>query len=98
MQKFSDFNITATTKGFTGDKIKIDRILNRKIIVHEYRIENSKYEGKGKCLHLQIELDGSKKVLFSGSGNLIDMIEKVSKQSFPFETTIVKDDERLIFT
>jgi hypothetical protein len=98
MQKFRDFGITAATNAFSGDKIKIDRLLNRKIIVQKYRVENSKFEGKGKCLHMQIAVDGVQKVVFSGSANLIAMIEQVPPQSFPFETTIVKDNERLIFT
>jgi hypothetical protein len=52
---------------------------------------------KHKCKR-QIESDGSKRVLFSGSSYLMDMIQKVPKEGFPFTTTIVKNNEHLEFT
>lgn len=83
----------------TGDKIKIDRILNREIIVHDFKIEKSKYEkGNGRCLYLQIEVNQTKHVVFTGSAGLIDAIEQVPKSSFPFSTTIVRENERFEFT
>ena len=88
------------TKSFEGEKIKIDRILNKQITVLDFKIEDSKYKekGNGKCLYIQIENDGSKRVLFSGSSYLMDMIQKVPKEGFPFITTIVKNNEHLEFT
>lgn len=99
MKQFKEFGITPSTKGFIGDKIKIDRILNKKITVHEYRIEESKYQkGNGKCLHMQIQLGENKHVVFTGSAALQDVISRVPKAEFPFETTIVKDNDRFEFT
>lgn len=99
MNKFSDFNIAVPQRNFVGDKIKIDRLLNRPIIVHDYKIEKSKFETtSGKRLHMQIEVNGNKHVVFSGSVYLMDMIEKIDKSGFPFETTIVKQDDHLQFT
>lgn len=99
MNSFKDFGIKAQSKSFEGEKIKIDRILNRQIEVHDYKIEQSKYEkGNGKCLYIQIVVDGTKRVLFTGSVNLLDMIEQVPKDKFPFKTTIVKENERFEFT
>lgn len=100
MYKFSDFNIAAETKSFSGDKISIDRILNRSITVLDYKIETSKFEGKGngKCLHLQIEINSLKYVVFTGSTYLMGMIEKVPAGRFPFETTIIKVDESYQFS
>ncbi|HMR84805.1 MAG TPA: hypothetical protein PKE30_16785 [Niabella sp.] len=97
MNSFKDFGITTDNTGFVGDKIKIERVLNKKIIVEDYKVEDSKY-GPGKCLYLQIVLDGSKRVVFKGSKNLIAMIEQVPKNKFPFETIIIDEDGRLIFT
>lgn len=99
MKSFSDFNIKPQSKGFEGDKIKIERIINKQIIVHDFKIENSKYEkGNGKCLYMQISVDNDKRVLFSGSSNLMDLIQQVPQTDFPFKATIIKENERYYFT
>lgn len=96
MKKFEDFNIVASHKSFVGDKIKIDRVLNVPIEVREFKIEASKFNGK--CLYLQIKKGDTEHVVFSGSATLMEQIQKVPKDEFPFETTIVKKDERFLFT
>lgn len=96
MKTFKSFGIKTDSQSFTGDKKKIEWILNLKIIVFAYRIAPSKYEGKR--LDLQIEIDGVKHVVFTGSEVLIDMIEKVNKEDFPFECTIVKSNRHFEFT
>lgn len=98
MNAFKDFQITTSQKAFTGDKIKIDRILNREIVVTDFKVEDSKFEKKGKCLTLQIELNNSKHVIFTGSIGLIQQIEQVPKDKFPFRATIVKENEMFQFT
>lgn len=99
MKQFKDLGIKTELHSFTGDKIKIERILNRKIVVHEFKIENSKFAGGStKCLHLQISIGDVKHVVFTGSTVLMDMIQKVDKADFPFETMIVKENERFEFT
>src|SRR5205809_1348577 len=99
MKRFSEFGIKPTLKTLVGDKIKIDRILNKEITVTDYRIENSKYEkGNGKCLYMQIELNNNKHVVFTGSTVLMQLIEQVPKSDFPFQTTIIKDNDHFEFT
>lgn len=99
MKSFKDLNIQASQPLLQGDKIKIERILNRAITVLGYEIRVSKFDrGNGKCLYIQIELEGQKRVVFTGSGVLMDTIDKVPKESFPFTTTIVKDNDRFQFT
>lgn len=94
MKKFKDFGIKSDHAAFVGDKVKISKILNREISVLDFRIEDSKYGGGGsKCLHMQIEVGTTKHVVFTGSKNLIDQIQKVPKTEFPFSTTIVKENE-----
>ena len=59
MRTFKEFGIKPASKSFIGDKIKIDRIVNREIVVLDYKVEDSKYnKGNGKCLYLQIEFNG----------------------------------------
>lgn len=99
MKKFSELGIKPSLPALQGDKIKVDRILNREIIIHGFQLNDSKYDrGNGKCLYMQIEVDGEKRVLFSGSGVLMDTIRQIPKEDFPFETTIVKENERFQFT
>lgn len=97
MKKFSDFNITVTQNAFTGDKIKISKILNRPITVHAFKLENSKMF-KGECLHLQIDLNGNKHVCFSGSTKLMEQIKQVPESGFPFQTTIICENEMYLFS
>lgn len=99
MRRFNEFGIKPTEKGFTGDKIKIARILNREIVVKNYKIEPSKYPKKpdDKCLYLQIELNGVEHVVFVASNALMDQIERVDKGNFPF-TTIIVNNDRYEFT
>ena len=98
MNDFKSFGITDTRKGFKGDKIKTDRLLNREIVVHEYKIEDSKKEAGGKCLHLQISIGNEFYVVFTGAKILMKMIELVPKDGFPFKTIVIKENEYLKFT
>ena len=98
MNNFKDFGIKPKTNAFLGDKIKIDRVLNTPITVHKFKIEDSKKKPGTKLLTLQIEKDGVKHVIFSGSTILIDMITRVPKEKLPFQTTIIKESEHLEFT
>jgi len=99
MKQFKDFGIKPLTKGLTGDKIKIERILNREITIHDYRVVDSKFEkGCKKCLHLQIEIGDTKHVVFTGSSILMETIQQISKDQMPFRTTIIRENERFEFS
>ncbi len=101
MKKFKDFGIETASKAFVGTKIEMDTILNSAIAVHDFRIVDSKFDkgkGTGKCLHLQITSGTAYHVVFTGSGALMDQIQQVPKEEFPFETKIIKENKRLIFT
>ena len=99
MKDFKSFGIKPADEGFKGDKISIDRILNRTIIVEKFKIQKSKIEkGNGKCLHMQIMIGEVQHVVFSGSGVLMDLIAQIPKEGFPFTTTIVKNNGRHEFT
>ncbi len=103
MNKFGQFGIKPVAKGFEGDKIKMSKILDREIIVHAYRIEDSKVKeftdkGSEKCLHLQIEFNKEMRIVFTSSSGLLDAIQQIPEKGFPFETTIVRDNDRFMFT
>lgn len=98
MNQFKSFGITPKLSTFTGDKIKIERILNTEIQVLAYKIDESKVKKDTKLLTIQIEKSGIKHIIFTGSTILQQMIEAVPKDKFPFTTTIVKESEHLEFT
>jgi hypothetical protein len=101
MKTFSQFNIHAPSRGFEGDKIKITRILNQLIVVHDYKIDDSKHfkeKGSGKCLQLQISFKNEKHVVFTAATGLIEVVAQIPKDGFPFTTTIIEENDRYLFT
>jgi hypothetical protein len=103
MNRFSQFNIKAPQKGFEGDKVKMEKILNREIVLHAFKVEDSKIKvfrekGSGKCMHLQISFNNEMHVVFTSSSGLMETINQVPGDKFPFITTIIKENERLKFT
>lgn len=99
MNKFSEFGIKPKTDHFTGDKIKMLKVINQEIIVHAFKLNESKFKNSNsdKCLNLQIEIKGEKFILFTGSKVLSETIQKVPKDSFPFSTIISKEGESFQF-
>lgn len=99
MKNFKDFGIKPPVQGLTGDKIKIERILNRQITVTHFIIDDSKYGDEGtKRLALMFMLDGVPRLVFTNSRCLQEMIARIPPEEFPFNTTIVKENERYEFT
>lgn len=99
IKKFNQLGIVPPTKGFEGDKISLESILDKNIKVLAFELKASKFEkGNDNCLYLQIELNQEKRVFFSGSGNLMEIIKLVNKNDFPFETIITKQNKTLSFT
>jgi hypothetical protein len=99
MNLFKNLNIAPPAPAFTGERIKIVRILNKEISVHRFRIVKSKYDkGHGQRLDLQIEVNGIKYITWCASITLMDQIKQVPIESFPFKTIIVQENERYEFT
>jgi len=99
VNNFKDFKIVTKSSGFIGDKIQISKLFNIEIKVLDYKIEKSKKRENSNYLTLQIERSGVKRIVFTGSTVLMEQINKVPKNGFPFDTTIVvKDNERYEFT
>lgn len=93
MKKFSDF-AKDDELPFDGEKVRVDNILNKEIIIERFRVRNSKYQNKGgKCATVQFtETEGGEhKIFFTGSNVVIDMLEKYESE-LPFATTLKKID------
>jgi len=99
MKKFKDFGIKVSTQNFTGEKIKISKILNKEVQILGYKIGPSKYakEAGDKCLHLSIQFGGKTHLVFTGSKYLIEGIQQVPQNEFPFEATIIEENESYQF-
>ena len=98
MNNFKDFDIKAEINSFTGDKIKIDKVLNKEIKILGFKIEDSKIKLGTKLLTLHITKSEENHVIFTGAKLLMEQIIQVQKEKFPFNTTIVKESECLKFT
>jgi hypothetical protein len=103
MNSFSQFGINVVSKCFVGDKIKISKIIGKQIVVHDFKIEDSKVQsfadrGANQCLHLQISINNDMFIVFTSAGGLLEAIQQIPTDGFPFSTTIVKDNDRFIFT
>lgn len=97
MKQFNELGIQDEKKGLVGDKIKVERVLEKRITVIDFNIVDSKYDGK--CLQMQIEFNEDKRVIFTSAKRLISTMEKVDKSSLPFSTIIKKqDDDTFKFT
>lgn len=92
-----------TTKAvLTGDKVRIDDLLNKQIVVCNYHVSTSKFKDKsnGFCVKVQFynaeDEAKIKKVFFSGSGVLKDQLDEVKSvlekngQPFLFKATVKK--------
>jgi hypothetical protein len=99
MKKFSELGIKTQTSHFVGDKTKVTDILNMDVIFHDYKIQKSKFEhlSSGDCLWAQIEIEGKKHVLFTGSTVLMNTIKQVPKDAFPFSTKITRNGKAYQF-
>ena len=97
MKRFSDF--ATESSAITGDKIKIEEVLDKEIEVVGYKISDSRFaKGKNdKVLTLQFNLNGEGRILFTGSSVLMEQIEKY-KDELPFVATIKRVNKFYTFT
>lgn len=92
MKRFSDF--AEEPSPLEGEKVRLDDVLNREIVITGCHIKNSKYDKNksGKYLTLQFETaekPGIINILFTGSDVLIGQIERYEAE-IPFAATIKK--------
>lgn len=98
MNDFKSMGIKPAEKPLSGEKIKANKILNLDIIVHDFRIEDSKFYKNTKCLHLGIELDGVRHIVFMQGNILVQTIQQIPVDRFPFKTKIIKENGRYEFS
>ncbi len=93
MKLFSEFS--KEKDSLEGDKINIEDTLNIKLVVLSYSIKKSKFK-KGDYLTLQVDIEGEKKVIFTGSIVLSSQVMKY-KDELPFIAIIKKINKYYTF-
>lgn len=102
IHSFSDF--AKEEQALDGDKVKIESILNKEIVITRYKIRDSKYSDNNKmCVAVQFYQENAeqktpeKKIFFTGSTVIQDLLVKY-EANLPFKTTIKKIDRYFTFT
>lgn len=95
MKRFSDF--CKETLPLDGEKVKIETIIDKEILVTGYKVTTSKQNNGENCLTLQFKDDEQTKIIFTGSKVLIEQIEKYSSE-IPFLSTIRKINRYYTFS
>ncbi|MFP4042620.1 MAG: hypothetical protein ACOCTU_07010 [Bacteroidota bacterium] len=87
MKKFSDF---ADNRQLEGDKINIDEVLNKEVIIKNYNVKESKFNiGDKFYMTLQVEIQGVNYVIFTSSVVLRNQLEKY-REELPFIASLIK--------
>lgn len=97
MRRFSDFS--SEVKPLEGEKISIEKLIDKEIEVHSFNIRNSKFNrpGSNRCMTVQITYENKKRVFFTGSDVLINQCEKYNEK-MPFITVIKKINRYYTFS
>ena len=93
MERFCDF-VADEEKPFSGDKVRLNDLVNKELIIIRYKIKPSKYKDKSdRCAIVQFKYnDGdAEKVFFTGSSVIIGQLEKYSER-LPFVAVIRRID------
>lgn len=88
-EEFSSFNDFAKEEcQFEGDKKKIEDIINKKILIINYRINKSKFKDSNYTT-VQYKIDEKMCITFTGSEVITKQLDKY-KDRIPFYTKIIK--------
>ncbi len=93
--RFSDF--AEESKVIDGDKKKIDEILNKEILVLDFKLKESKHHRDSQYITIQFKIDDVTFIMFNGSRVLAEQLEKY-KDNIPFYAIIKKIDKYYTFT
>lgn len=80
-----------------GTKKRMDDILNKPIVVLDFRINKSNKRENSQCLQIQFLDNQNVHVVFTGSAVLINQIQEI-KDKLPMKTTVVKIDKYYSFS
>lgn len=91
MKQFSDFAQEPQT--LEGDKMKLDDIVNKPIVIHDASIKTSQYSknksGKYATIQFSDPASTQRYIVFTGSDVIINQLEKYAHE-MPFKAVIKK--------
>lgn len=93
-ERFGDF---AEEETFEGEKLRLDEILNKEILVTGYKIKDSHQKKGTEYLTIHFELEGKQHITFTGSIVLMNQLKKYESH-LPFLTTIKKINKYYSFS
>ena len=79
-----------------GEKKKIIEILNKEILILNFRIQKSKIK-EGNYAIIQFKLNGQKHVIFTTATRLMKKLE-LHKDEIPFHTTVIQEFNYFLFS
>jgi len=94
--RFSDFAKDEAEGPLSGEKIKMEKILGKEIVVLDFRVRKSKIKD-GEYTIIQFIKEDKKYVVFTGSSVLRRQLETY-KNKLPFIAVINKINNYLTFT
>jgi hypothetical protein len=89
--RFKDFADAEEMGGLEGDKVKIDSVLNKEILITDYQIRTSHFK-EDSYIIIQFHDEGGLKVIFTTAVVIKKQIEK-HKDQIPFYGTIIKKNK-----
>ena len=104
MRSFSELGLK--TDMIIGDRITIDSLFNKEIVIEKTIIAETKYPGRnssGMRMQMQLYIPPSNKrySCFTGSDSLINLIQLAENKVddlYPFKTKIIKQGKMFLFT
>lgn len=97
--RFSDFSVSHHV--LDGEKTKISSILNKEIIVLDFKVKKSRYETDRYCAvqFAYPEDENEHYIFFTGSGVIISMLEESkAEEHLPFITTVRKINKYFVLS
>lgn len=93
-ERFGDF---AEEEVFDGEKLRLDEILNKEILVTGFRIKESHQKKGTQYLTIHLEINGVQHITFTGSVVLMDQLKKYESH-LPFLAIIKKINRHYTFS
>lgn len=79
---------------YEGQAITIDEILDEDVVILAFQSRKSQFEGRETYLAIQVEHEGVKKVISTGSGPIIDALDGITPDQLPLIARFVKQKSK----
>lgn len=104
MRSFSELGLKIDM--IIGDKITIDNLFNKEVVIEKTIISPTKYPGRNSSgMRMQMQLyippEDKRYSCFTGSDSLINLIRQAEQKVdslYPFKTKIIKQGRMFLFT